>query len=95
MTDLDTDPGRDGTGPTTDELDRLALAAAGDDDVPDDAVAWTDGAAADAGLLPGWYMPPAVARRRGRGTRVVVGLVILGFLVINAAGLCVTYGLPS
>ena len=44
------------------------------------------------GLLPDWYMPGAVARRRG-GWRAVVALaVVIGLVAINAAGLCITYG---
>ncbi|MGH9271979.1 MAG: hypothetical protein ACRDZ2_11970 [Ilumatobacteraceae bacterium] len=73
-----------------DELTRLALAADLDDPLPDDAVPWS-GADAPVELLPSWYMPPTAAVR-GRRRRVVVGVLIASFLLINAAGLCVTYG---
>ena len=59
------------------------------------AVPWTGGSAAGPQLLPEWYMPTAVARRRGRRTRWVVLVVVGAILAINAAGLCVTYGWPG
>ena len=38
-------------------------------------------------------MPAAV--RAGRRHRVVVALIIGALLVVNGAGLCVTYGFPE
>ncbi len=44
------------------------------------------------GLLPQWYMPAPMARR-AKGWRVPVVLVIVGaFVVIEALGLCNTFG---
>jgi hypothetical protein len=47
-----------------------------------------------AGPLPDWYMPTARARATRRWTRVVVLAMIGILLVIEAVGLCTTYG-PS
>ncbi len=71
------------------ELATLALAADPDAPLPPDSVPWGAGG---NGLLPDWYMPGPVARRRG-GWRAVVALaVVIGLVAINAAGLCITYG---
>ena len=43
-------------------------------------------------LLPSWYMPVPHRSRRSRRTTMVVALVVLAILVVNAVGLCVTYG---
>ena len=46
----------------------------------------------DEGLLPAWYMPAPMARFRP-GWRLPVVLAIVGaFVVIEAAGLCSTFG---
>jgi hypothetical protein len=75
---------------TDEELERLALAA--DPDVELDPAAipiHIDGASE---LLPSWYMPAAVGHAVP-GWRRRVALVVVGaILLINAAGLCVTYG---
>jgi len=57
-----------------------------------DAVAWQPFAGATLDSLPSWYMPRAIATRRGRGTRFVVIGVVAVVLLINAAGLCITSG---
>ena len=78
-----------------DELADLALAADVDTPVGPDAVSLYDLARPDGPeLLPAWYMPPpAGGRPRLRGwRRAVVLIVVLAFLVIEAAGLCSTYG---
>jgi|GEM_PF-1229067 len=49
---------------------------------------------ADA-VLPTWYMPAVVAASHRRSTRVIVGSIIAGFVVINACGLCITSGFLS
>jgi len=74
-----------------------ALALAGDLDAPlaPDAVAWEGAALHRAGLLPQWYMPTPVASRRGRWPRTVVLILIIGFLVIDGFGLCITSGFLS
>lgn len=80
---------------TDEELAELALA--GDPNAPLDtaAVPWDGGVAAPAGLLPEWYMPRPRASGRGRGTRLVIIAVVVGFVVINAFGLCITSGFIS
>lgn len=83
------------TALTDDELCALALAADPDTEVDDDAVSFW--ALNDRGAdpsLPEWYMPaPMTGGRLLRGwQRIPVGLVIASFLVINAFGLCNTYG---
>lgn len=79
------------------ELEREALAADPDAPLAEDAVSlWelqtTDGPAA---LLPSWYMPaPAGAGPRQHATwrRRTVYVLVVAFVLINAAGLCSTYG---
>jgi hypothetical protein len=83
-----------------DELTALALAADPDAAVADDAVSLTTftgpaGAGpGGAGLLPEWYMPsPSGGVPLLRGWRRRVGLLIIAsFVLINAYGLCSTYG---
>jgi len=95
------DPLLEEAGPVIndEELTRLALAADPDAEVSRDAVELAEflGAGAVGGtgaLLPGWYMPPSAAHSgllRGWRRRVVL-LVIASFVLINAYGLCSTYG---
>ena len=77
------------------ELTALALAGDPDAPLPADAVnLWELGAADDATLLPSWYMPsPMAGARRLRGWRRRVAiLLIVAFVLIDAYGLCSTYG---
>lgn len=80
---------------TDEELTALALAADPDAPVAPDAVPLSaaPGPGGDR-LLPEWYMPsPAGFGRPVRGwRRRVILLVIASFLLINAYGLCSTYG---
>ncbi len=78
---------------TDDELEAEALAA--DPDTPVDPDAEPFGGASEPGLLPEWYMPVGGPIRRTRSRRVVVIVIIMSLLVVNGAGLCVTYGLPE
>lgn len=76
------------------ELERLALAADVNAPLPLDAVSLWDLDPVEDSLLPGWYMPVPMAggrRLTGWRRRVAIG-VIAAFLVIDAAGLCSTYG---
>jgi hypothetical protein len=78
-----------------DELAALALAADPDIRVDNDAVClWELTPSGRDALLPEWYMPPpATGRRRLRGwRRWVTLLIITSFLAIEAYGLCSTYG---
>jgi hypothetical protein len=80
---------------TDEELVAQALAADPDPEVPDGAVpVWQLSSADGDLLLPTWYMPsPMVGCRRFTGwrRRVIIG-VVAAFLLIDAAGLCSTYG---
>ena len=84
---------------TDDELTEQALAADPDAGVSEDAVPLSELlGAADGGstgeLLPGWYMPAPMGTTRllhGWRRRVVL-LIVASFLLINAYGLCSTYG---
>ncbi len=85
---------------TDEELTALALAADPDLGVADGAVAIDLAGMAEPGRvhpLPDWYMPvPVGAPRPLRGWRRVVGLVIVAsFVLINAYGLCSTYGVVA
>ena len=75
------------------ELEAEALAADPDVPIADDAEPF--GGAFEPGLLPEWYMPINGPIRRTRSRRVVVIGIIVALLVVNGAGLCVTYGLPE
>ena len=87
MEDRDGSPG----SISDEELTALALSADPHPRLDANAVAWEphlDG----TGALPGWYMPPATGSKRSTATRLVVGVIIVSFVLINALGLCVTYG---
>lgn len=77
------------------ELTELALAADPDAAVAADAVPLHElMGTAEGDLLPGWYMPAPMATTRllqGWRRRVVL-LIVASFLLINAYGLCSTYG---
>ena len=76
------------------ELEALALAADPDQPVDPDAVplnVWLD---QSVDLLPGWYMAPITARRLRKWPLLVALVVIASFVVIEAFGLCSTYGQP-
>jgi hypothetical protein len=86
----------DTTAPISDdELTALALAADPDAPLPDDAVSlWELDRPESDPLLPSWYMPtPMGGGRQLRGWRRRVAIVlIVAFLLIDAYGLCSTYG---
>lgn len=91
--------GSDRDGATIDvsdaELEAQALAADPDGAPADDAVSLWEREGTDRdGLLPGWYLPvaPTGSRRLQGWRRRLAWLVIATFLVIDAAGLCSTYG---
>jgi hypothetical protein len=74
------------------ELTILALAADPDHPVEPGAIPFTTATTGGDNYLPSWYMPAPMARSRGRRHRVVVAVIVLAFLLIEALGLCVTYG---
>ncbi len=75
------------------------MAADQNGDVGDDAVPLTEFLGSTEGsegpdLLPGWYMPPPMGTGRllqGWRRRIVL-LIVVSFVLINALGLCSTYG---
>ena len=81
----------DGLGITDDELTAMALAA--DPSLPLDEDALPIGVyfAQLPSPLPQWYMPPAMARQHRWWWPIVLG-VVAAFLIIDAFGLCSTYG---
>ena len=82
----------DGEAITDAELTALALAADPDRPLDADAVPLDlhqDGARL---AVPEWYMPPVTARRGKPWRTVVVLTLVVAFLVIEAVGLCSTYG---
>jgi hypothetical protein len=74
------------------ELTALALAADPDAPLADDAVPLSVHLAQFAGALPEWYMPAAMARNGGRWRVPVVVAIVSAFLLIEALGLCNTFG---
>ncbi len=92
----DHDGRRDGTGRaepiTEDELTRLALAAEPMDVPAEDAVPLSSYLELDDGLLPAWYMPTPMSRVSPRWRLPVVLALVGAFLVIEAFGLCSTFG---
>ena len=79
---------------TDDELTDLALSADPDVSVDDDAVCLWDLTGDRPGhRLPEWYMPSPMGARLLYGwRRRVIVFIIISFLVIDAYGLCNTYG---
>ena len=76
------------------ELTALALAADPDEPLAADAVPLDVYLGNAASPLPEWYMAPITARRVRRGPQLVILVLIGAFLLIEAFGLCSTYGQP-
>jgi hypothetical protein len=82
-------------GLSDDELAQLAFAADPEVGVADDAISFWELQDTEAGSsLPSWYMPAPAggARQLHDWRRFVVPVVIAAFVIINAYGLCSTYG---
>jgi hypothetical protein len=75
-----------------DELTALALAADPDAPLHPDAVPIDQYLGTQAPSLPIWYMAPVARRHMGRVGRLVVLAVVGAFVLIEAFGLCSTYG---
>ena len=74
------------------ELTALALAADPDQPLDIDAVPLADYLADAFDPLPAWYMAPVMARHSGRRRKAIIMAVVGAFLLIEAFGLCSTYG---
>ncbi len=74
------------------ELTELALAADPDAPLAEGAVPLSVYLDQAPGLLPSWYMPSPMARS-GKGWRIpVVVVIVASFVIIEAFGLCSTFG---
>jgi len=78
---------------TDEELEAEALAADPHAPIGDDVEPF--GVAQADGLLPDWYMPVAGPIRRTKPRVFAVAGIIASLIVVNGAGLCVTYGWPE
>ena len=74
------------------ELTALALAADPEQPLDADAVPLADYLAESFVPLPEWYMAPVMARHSGRRRQAIILAVVGAFLLIEAFGLCSTYG---
>jgi hypothetical protein len=79
-------------GLTDEELAELALAADPDAPISAGAVPLAVHLSQFAAPLPLWYMPPVARSSGGRRKTPVVVAVVAAFLLIDALGLCNTYG---
>jgi hypothetical protein len=81
-----------GPGLTDSELTELALAADPDAAIGADAVPLAVYLRQAPGLLPEWYMPSPMSRHGGRWRLPVVLVIVAAFVIIEAFGLCSTFG---
>jgi hypothetical protein len=77
---------------TDEELTALALAADPDQPLGDDAVPLSDYLARIPSLLPNWYMPAPMASTGSRWRTAIILAIVAAFVMIEAYGLCSTYG---
>jgi len=77
---------------TDDELAELAMSADPDTPLAPDAVPLDVYLGTGPAPLPEWYMPRAMRGLTSRRRRVVVGTLVSAFVLIEAFGLCSTYG---
>jgi hypothetical protein len=77
------------------ELTALSLAA--DPNAPIDEGVEPFGAGLSSGtdLLPEWYMPVPNSNGHSHFRSIAVAAIVASLIVVNGAGLCVTYGLPE
>jgi hypothetical protein len=90
-------PGDPPSGEQLSDAELTALALAADPNAPlsDDAIPLSMHLAQFAGALPGWYMPPAMARNGSKWRVPVIGTIVAAFVLIEGLGLCNTYGILS
>jgi hypothetical protein len=88
--------GADAAEPLSDDdLTALALAADPFEPLAPDAVPYDVYLGSEPSLLPEWYMGRATAIHASKWRRPIVLAVVGAFLLIDAAGLCSTYGFLS
>jgi hypothetical protein len=81
---------------TDEELERLAMAADPLAPLDPEATAWRPELDGGLQLLPSWYMPlPRTRAAGGRWPVALAAVVVVGFLLIDACGLCITSGFLS
>jgi hypothetical protein len=73
------------------ELTELALMDV-DGTLGDDAVPMSVFLGQSPGLLPQWYMPTPMVRQGSRWRLPVVLVIVAAFVIIEAFGLCSTFG---
>ncbi len=82
-------------GITEEQLTELAMAADPNEPIDEEAVplsVYLGGLEQSGGLLPQWYMPTPMARSGSRWRLPVVLVIVAAFVVIEASGLCSTFG---
>jgi hypothetical protein len=79
-------------GFSEEELTDLALSADPDAPLGEDAVPLAIFLGQLPLVLPQWYMPPAISGRSTRWRTALVIVIVLAFVMIDAWGLCSTYG---
>jgi hypothetical protein len=82
-------------GITEEQLAELAMAADPNEPMDEDAVplsVYLGGLEQSGGLLPQWYMPTPMARSGSRWRLPVVLVIVAAFVIIEASGLCSTFG---
>lgn len=77
---------------TVEELEAEALAVGTDELLLPDAVPLIGSYAASSPHLPAWYMPVVANTESSPWRTAIVYLLMVAFVVINALGLCITYG---
>jgi hypothetical protein len=77
---------------TEEELTALALAADPDAPMDLDAVPLSVYLGQGTGPLPAWYMPTPMVRHGSRWRLPVVLVIVAAFVIIEAFGLCSTFG---
>ena len=75
-----------------DELCALALAADPALPLSDEAIPLSEYLGEHAGPLPSWYMPTPMVRHGSRWRLPVVLVIVAAFVIIEAFGLCSTFG---
>ena len=96
MVDESPDPLEHHDEPLSDaELTKLALEADPNPVIDPTARPWSPRFGESPELLPSWYMPMPRTRARGSWPQAVAALVVVGFLLIGACGLCITSGFLS